>query len=66
LKGFSGQQMIRGFHGVEPAMLAAGQTASDVSRSGDRGKADQPLSSLVRIGLPFGGPSVSVGTGKTA
>ena len=78
LKGFTGRQMIEGFHGVEPAMLAAGQTASDVTHAIDQGRkiatgkaaatgvqANQPLSSLVRIGLP-GGPGVNIGTGHTA
>ena len=78
LKGFTGRHMIEGFHGVEPAMLAAGQTASDVTHAIDQGRkiatgkavstgiqANQPLSSLVRIGLP-GGPGVNIGTGHTA
>ncbi len=78
-KGWSGRAMLEGFHGVEPAMLQAGQTASDITHAIDKGRriaqgtaaatgveANRPLSSLVRIGLPFGGPGVNVGTGKTA
>ena len=79
LKGFTGKQTLQGFHGVEPALLQAGHTASDISHMVDQGKniatgaaaatgvkANQPLSSLVRLGLPFGGPSVNFGTGQTA
>ena len=79
LKGWTGRAMLEGFHGVEPAMLKAGQTASDVTHAIDQGQriaqgaaaatgvqANQPLSSLVRIGLPFGGPGVNIGTTKTA
>jgi hypothetical protein len=79
LKSFTGKQMIQGFHGVEPTLAAAGNTASDIAHMADQGKkiasgaaaatgvqANQPLSSLVRIGLPFGGPGVNIGTGQTA
>jgi len=70
--------MIQGFHGVEPAMLAGGQTASDATHTIDQGRkiatgkaattgvhANQPLSSLVRTGLP-GGPGLNIGEGHTA
>lgn len=79
LKGWTGRGLLGGFHGAEPALLAAGHSASDISHAVDAGRriaqgsaaatgvqADQPLSSLARIGLPFGGPSVNIGTGKTA
>jgi hypothetical protein len=79
LKGWTGKAMLEGFHGAEPALLHAGQTASDITHSIDQGQriakgaaagtcvqAHQPLSSLVRVGLPFGGPGVNLGTGKTA
>ncbi|MDR3635699.1 MAG: hypothetical protein P4L84_17990 [Isosphaeraceae bacterium] len=79
LRGWSGKAMLEGFHGVEPALQAAGRTASDIAHMTDQGQriaqgaaaatgvqANQPLGSLARIGLPFGGPSVNVGTGRTA
>ena len=79
LKGFTGKAMLEAFHGVEPAMLQAGQTASDVAQAVDKGQriaqraaastgfqVGQPLASLAHFGLPFGGPVVNVGTGKTA
>lgn len=79
LKGFTGQQMLKGFHATEPGILSAGGTASDVNHAINQGrniatgaaaatgvKANQPLGSLVRVGLPFGGPGVNIGTGQTA
>ncbi|SIO38181.1 hypothetical protein SAMN05444166_4247 [Singulisphaera sp. GP187] len=85
LRGWTGRQMLEGFHGVEPTLKAAGSTASDLQHMGDLGRrlasqesadavtkaglgslqANQPLSGLVRIGVPFG-PSTAFGTGKTA
>ena len=60
-------------------MQLAGHSASDIAHMVDQGRkiatgaaaatgveAGQPLSSLVRIGLPFGGPGVNLGTGPTA
>lgn len=79
LKGWTGREMLQGFHATEPGLLAAGRDASDIAHAVDQGqriaqgtaaatgvKEAQPLSSLVRIGLPFGGPGVNIGTGQAA
>jgi hypothetical protein len=38
LKGFTGRAMLAGFHVVEPALLKAGSTASDITRLVDQGR----------------------------
>ena len=38
LKGFTGRQMIEGFHGVEPALAKVGRSASDIEHMIDQGR----------------------------
>ena len=79
LKGFTGRQMLAGFHGAEPALAAAGRTPEEILHLTDQGnkiasgvaaatgvEAGQPLGSLVRFGLPFGVAGVNIGTGQAA
>jgi len=79
LKGWSRKAMLEGFDGTESAMRAAGGTTESIAHMVNQGKriatpemeaagavAGKPMSSLARIGVPFGGPSVNVGTGPFA
>jgi hypothetical protein len=78
LKGWGRESLLKGFDATESALSAAGKSASEIAHIGRQGKriatpameaagavANEPLSGLARIGVPFG-PGVSVGTGPLA
>ena len=38
LRGWTGRELIEGFHGVAPVLLKAGSTASEITHTGDQDK----------------------------